>query len=237
MRRDRSKRYCKHCGAHDILNTTYYAVHHNRLCVLSSPGDTVGSGLTGPSNPAAGLDSLAAGDIPDGTAREQVQSGAPDLQDDNCSDDSDYLSASSTDVDSLCASEDLDGDFDIQDHFGPNPQADDMMRELEQEEVDGPWTEPRVCSARWFAPRKDQAIYEGATLTVRQGSFLFLDLKRKCRIRDVALDMLMRVLADVVLPQRNILPFCTWWRERYRAALQTAFATMPVQMMTLYGRI
>ncbi|KAL0027428.1 hypothetical protein WJX77_000156 [Trebouxia sp. C0004] len=111
-------------------------------------------------------------------------------------------------------SEDLDGDFDIQDHFGPNPQADDMMRELEQEEVDGPWTEPRVRSARWFALRKDQAIYEGATLTVRQACFLFLDLKRKCRIRDVALDMLMRVLADVVLPQRNILPSSLYMVER-----------------------
>ncbi|DBB05418.1 TPA: hypothetical protein ACH3X1_012384 [Trebouxia sp. C0004] len=115
---------------------------------------------------------------------------------------------------STAASEDLDGDFDIQDHFGPNPQADDMMRELEQEEVDGPWTEPRVRSARWFALRKDQAIYEGATLTVRQACFLFLDLKRKCRIRDVALDMLMRVLADVVLPQRNILPSSLYMVER-----------------------
>ncbi|DBB00754.1 hypothetical protein WJX77_010907 [Trebouxia sp. C0004] len=44
----------------------------------------------------------SAGNIPDGMPPDQVQSGAPDLQDDNCSDDSDYLSASSNDVDSLC---------------------------------------------------------------------------------------------------------------------------------------
>ncbi|KAL0039022.1 hypothetical protein WJX77_005412 [Trebouxia sp. C0004] len=46
------------------------------------------------------------------------------------------------------------------------------------------------------------------------GMFLFLDLKRNCRTRDVALDMLMRVLADVVLPQRNILPSSLYMVER-----------------------
>lgn len=41
---------------------------------------------------------------------------------------------------------------------------------------------------------------------MKQACFLLLELKRMCGFRDQGFDKLMRILADAILPEVNIMP-------------------------------
>lgn len=54
----------------------------------------------------------------------------------------------------------------------------------------------------------------GAKLTMKQTCFLLLELKRLCRFPDKGFDMLVRSLADTLLPEDNIMPSSLYLVER-----------------------
>ena len=107
-KRDRRRRYCPHCGAEEICNTTFYRVHLKRQCVCP-PSDGLAASRSGASSPsgAAASPTSQRGDVHDGeschdaTAPSSSGGDAASDEDSQCSDLDEVLSTCSSDLQGL----------------------------------------------------------------------------------------------------------------------------------------